>query len=46
MQHIYYKLLQKIEDKNFNVFQKKIKVSGFEKIGISLGVWAKYSLVY
>lgn len=46
MQHIYYKLLQKIEDKNFNVFQKKIRVSGFEKIGISIGVWAKYSLVY
>jgi phytoene synthase len=46
MQHIYYKLLQKIEDKNFNVFKKKIKVSGLEKVGISLGVWAKYSLVY
>jgi 15-cis-phytoene synthase len=46
MQHIYYKLLKKIEDKNFNVFEKKIKVSKFEKVGISLGVWAKYSLVY
>ncbi|MCX6149748.1 MAG: presqualene diphosphate synthase HpnD [Ignavibacteriales bacterium] len=46
MQHIYSKLLQKIEDKNFNVFDKKIKVSKFEKVGISLGVWAKYSLVY
>jgi 15-cis-phytoene synthase len=46
MQHIYYKLLKKIEDKNFNIFEKKIKVSKVEKVGISLGVWAKYSLVY
>jgi 15-cis-phytoene synthase len=46
MQHIYYKLLQKIERKNYNVFEKKIRVSKFKKVGISLGVWAKYSLVY
>lgn len=46
MQHIYYKLLQKIEEKNFNVFDNKIKVSSVEKVGIALGVWAKYSLVY
>ena len=46
MQHIYYKLLQKIEARNYNVFQEKIRVSGLEKIGISIGVWAKYSLVY
>jgi len=46
MQHIYYKLLQKIEARNYNVFDEKIKVSKFEKVGISLGVWAKYSLVY
>jgi len=46
MQHIYSKLLQKIEARNYNVFQEKIKVSSFEKVGISLGVWAKYSLVY
>jgi 15-cis-phytoene synthase len=46
MQHIYYKLLQKIEEKNFNVFDNKIRVSNIEKIGISIGVWAKYSLVY
>lgn len=46
MQHIYYKLLQKIEADNYNVFRKKIKVSKIEKVGISLGVWAKYSLVY
>jgi len=46
MQHIYLKLLQKIEARNYNVFEEKIRVSSFEKVGISLGVWAKYSLVY
>ncbi len=46
MQHIYSKLLQKIEARNYNVFEKKIRVSSLEKVGISLGVWAKYSLVY
>lgn len=46
MQHIYYKLLQRIEKADYNVFQRKIKVPASEKIGISLGVWAKYSLIY
>lgn len=46
MQHIYEKLLRKIEAQNYNVFDQKISVSKFEKVGISVGVWAKYSLVY
>lgn len=46
MQHIYHKLLTKIEAKNYDVFNKKIKVGKFEKAAISLGVWAKYNLVY
>lgn len=46
MQHIYYKLLQKIEASHYNVYDKKIKVTKLEKVGIALGVWAKYSLVY
>lgn len=46
MQHIYYKLLQKIEASHYNVYEKKIKVSKLEKVGIAVGVWAKYSLVY
>ena len=46
MQHIYYKLLQKIEASNYDVLNGKIKVNKFEKAGIALGVWAKYSLVY
>jgi phytoene synthase len=46
MQHIYFKLLKKIIDAEYDVYQKNIKVSNLEKVGISLGVWAKYSLVY
>jgi 15-cis-phytoene synthase len=46
MQHIYFKLLKKIIDAEYNVYQNNIKVSNIEKVGISLGVWAKYSLVY
>lgn len=46
MQHIYYKLLQKIEQEKYNVLDQKIRINNFEKIGISLGVWAKYRLVY
>ncbi len=46
MQHIYHKLLTKIEAENYDVFNKKIKVGKFEKAAISIGVWAKYSLVY
>lgn len=46
MQHIYFKLLQKIVDAEYDVYQKNIKVSSIEKVGIAVGVWAKYSLVY
>lgn len=46
MQHIYEKLLIKLELENFNVFEKPINVSKFDKTAIALGVWAKYSLVY
>jgi len=46
MQHIYYGILEKIERENFNVFDRRINLSKFRKISISLGVWAKYSLVY
>ena len=46
MQHIYFKLLKKIESENYNVYNQKINVSKFDKAAISLGVWAKYSLVY
>ncbi len=46
MQHIYERLLQKIETENYNVYDKKINVSKRNKIFISLAVWAKYKLVY
>ncbi|MGA9291546.1 MAG: presqualene diphosphate synthase HpnD [Ignavibacteriaceae bacterium] len=46
MQHIYYKLLKKISDADYDVYSNNIRVSNFEKIGISVGVWAKYNLVY
>jgi len=46
MEHIYDRLLQKIEAEKYNVFKKKINVSRRNKIFISLSVWAKYKLVY
>lgn len=46
MQHIYYKMLEKIIDADYDVYNQNIKVSKFEKVGIAVGVWAKYSLVY
>ena len=46
MQHIYHKMLQKIIEADYDVYNEEIRVSKFEKVGISLGVWAKYNLVY
>ncbi len=46
MQHIYNKLLEKIIDAGYDIYHQNINVSTFEKVGISLGVWAKYNLVY
>jgi phytoene synthase len=46
MQHIYYKMLEKIIAADYDVYNNDIKVSKFEKVGIAVGVWAKYNLVY
>jgi phytoene synthase len=46
MQHIYYKMLENIIAADYYVFNNDIKVSKFEKVGIAVGVWAKYNLVY
>lgn len=46
MQHIYQKLLYKLEKEKFDVYNKRIRINKFEKAAISLGVWAKYSLVH
>lgn len=46
MQHIYNRLLEKITEADYNIYKKHISVNSIEKVGISLGVWAKYRLVY
>ena len=46
MQHIYYKMLENIIAADYDVYNNDIKVSKFEKVGIALGVWVKYNLVY
>jgi phytoene synthase len=46
MQHIYSRILDKIVDADYDVYTRELKASKLEKIWISLGVWAKYSLVY
>lgn len=46
MQHIYYKLLKKLQANNFDVFTNNINVSKAEKTLLAAGVWAKYSLIY
>ncbi|MCU0365359.1 MAG: presqualene diphosphate synthase HpnD [Ignavibacteriaceae bacterium] len=40
MQHIYYRMLNKIVDADYDVYNTKIKISTAKKVGISLGVWA------
>lgn len=39
MDAIYFRLLEKIELKQFNIFEKKIKVSGIHKLMIALKHW-------
>ena len=46
MQHIYFKMLEKIIAADYDVFNNEIKIPKIEKVGIALGVWAKYNLVY
>ncbi len=46
MQHIYYKMLERIIQSDYDVLNNEIKVKKIEKVGIALGVWAKYQLVY
>lgn len=46
MQHIYFRLLEKIENINYNVFRKKVKVSKARKLYITFGVFFKYRLLY
>jgi phytoene synthase len=46
MQHIYFRILEKIIDADYDVYNNEVRASKLEKIWISLGVWAKYNLVY
>ncbi|HMS34433.1 MAG TPA: phytoene/squalene synthase family protein [Ignavibacteria bacterium] len=46
MEHIYFRVLKKIEKRNYNVFEKKVRVSNLKKIIITAGVYAKYRLLY
>jgi phytoene synthase len=46
MQHIYYRMLERIVQSDYDVLNNQIKVKKIEKVGIALGVWAKYQLVY
>jgi phytoene synthase len=46
MQHIYFRILEKIIDADYDVYSNEVRASKLEKIWISLGVWAKYNLVY
>ena len=46
MEHIYFRLLKKIESKNYNVFEKKLSVSKLKKILITTGVYVKYKTLY
>ena len=46
MQHIYTRILDKIVNADYDVYNNDCRASRLEKIWISLGVWAKYRLVY
>lgn len=46
MQKIYFNILEKIEKMNYNVFQKKAKVSRLKKLYYTFGVYVKYKLAY
>lgn len=46
MEYIYLRLLDKIEQENFDVFSKKIRVSNLNKIFIALSVFIKYKTFY
>ena len=44
MDAIYYRLLEKIELKEFNVFEQKIRVSNLHKVAITLKHWLSVRL--
>jgi 15-cis-phytoene synthase len=45
MEKIYYSILEKIERKNFNVFQDKIRVSRMRQLAIALNIWFSHRIL-
>ena len=46
MEKIYFSILRKIEKMNYNVFEKKAKISNFRKIYYTLGVYVRHRLAW
>lgn len=46
MEHIYYKLLKKIEKRKYNVFNKRIRISNFKKLFLAYSICLKYKMLY
>jgi len=46
VQKIYFAILRKIERMNYNVFEKRAKISWIKKLYYSLGVYVKYNFAY
>lgn len=46
IEHIYFKLLEKIEKCDFNVFEKRIRISKIRKLYLAYAVFLKYKLLY
>jgi|WetSurMetagenome_2_1015567.scaffolds.fasta_scaffold30398_3 15-cis-phytoene synthase len=46
MEHIYYRLLKKIEKKKYNVFDNYIRISKSKKLFLAYAVFLKYKLLY
>jgi 15-cis-phytoene synthase len=46
MEHIYYRLLKKIEKYKFDVYNNYIRISKFKKLFLAYGIFLKYKLLY
>jgi 15-cis-phytoene synthase len=46
MEHIYYRLLKKIEKNKYNVYYKRIRVSKMKKLFLAYSVCLKYKFLY
>lgn len=46
MQHIYYRILEKIEKSGYDIYKQRMRISKIKKIFITFGVYLKYKLLY